>query len=290
LRRIALFLSSGRKAVMHKYTGAVFLSFALWAGLARAEDIAVPVEWQGKQISLRGDLQKPAGAGPFPVVIDLHGCSGYGTGASPLWTPFLQGQGYATLQLDSFTARGYSYVCGLQAVHGFDRARDVFAAAILLAGRPDIRPDRIAVIGFSDGGITVVYVARDHVELRPLRAQLAARGGRLAASIALYPICNAYVPGGGSTQESPESNPVIVPLLTLSGGLDDWAPAAPCVALASMPANRLMTVQVYPGAYHAFDIPGMPTHYQLGHMEAYDAAANADAHARVQAFLYQYLH
>jgi dienelactone hydrolase len=78
--------------------------------------------------------------------------------------------------------------------------------------------------------------------------------------------------------------------VALSGGLDDWTPAAPCVALANMPANRLMTVQVYPGAYHAFDIPGMPTHYQLGHMEAYDAAATADARARALAFLAQYLH
>jgi hypothetical protein len=28
----------------------------------------------------------------------------------------------------------------------------------------------------------------------------------------------------------------------------------------------------------------------LGHLETYDAAANAAAHARVRAFLYQYLH
>jgi dienelactone hydrolase len=69
-----------------------------------------------------------------------------------------------------------------------------------------------------------------------------------------------------------------VPLLALSGALDDWNPAAPCVALANMPANRLMTVQVYPGVYHAFDIQGDPAagprgsgmraQYMLGHMEA----------------------
>jgi dienelactone hydrolase len=278
---------------MYKHAGVVFLSFALWAGLARAEDIAVPVEWQGKQIQLRGDFQKPAGAGPFPVVIDLHGCSGYGTGASLLWAAFLRGQGYATLSLDSFAARGHSSVCASHAVTPADRAADVLAAAALLAGRPDVRPDRIAVIGFSNGGGTAVYVARDHMELRPLRAQLAARGGKLVASIGLYPGCGAYVRGVGfdaATPANPEGSPVIVPLLALSGGLDDWTPAAPCVALANVPANRLMAVQVYPGAYHAFDIPGMPTHYQLGHMEAYDAAATADARARVLAFLAQYLH
>jgi dienelactone hydrolase len=149
-----------------------------------------------------------------------------------------------------------------------DRATDVLAAATLLAGRPDVRPDRMAVIGFSNGGGTAVFVARDYMELRPLRAQLAARGGNLVASIGLYPSCGAYVRGVGfdaATPANPEGSPVIVPLLALSGGLDDWTPAAPCVALANMPANRLMTVQVYPGALsrlrhtgHAHPLPARP--------------------------------
>ena len=208
-------------------------------------------------------------------------------------SPFCRGQGYATFKLDSFTARGYSEACATQAVTGADRAPDVLAAAALLAGRPDVKPDRIAVIGWSHGGGTAVYVARDYMELRPLRVQLAARGGRLAASIGLYPICGAFVRGAGfdaASPANPEGSPVIVPLLALSGALDDWNPAAPCVALANMPANRLMTVQVYPGAYHLFDMPGMRAQYYLGHMETYDAAATADAHARVRAFLDQYLH
>jgi dienelactone hydrolase len=239
------------------------------------EEIAVPVGYQGRQIELIGFFEKPAGAGSFPVVIALHSCSGYTAemygGELALWVAFLQGQGYATFKLDSFTARGYSDVCTTYAVTAADRAADVLAAATPLAGRPDVRPDRIAVIGVSHGGGTAVYVARDHMELRPPRAQLAARGGRLAASMGLYPICG-----------SPEGSPLIVPLLALSGALDDWVPAARCVAIANMPANRLMTVEVYPGAYHAFDIPGMRAHYKLGRMLAYDAAATADAHARVQ--------
>ena len=75
------------------------------------------------------------------------------------------------------------------------------------------------------------------MELRPLRAQLAARCGRVAAGIGLYPICR-----------SPEGSRVIVLPFALSGTLDDWNPEAPCVALANMPADRLMTVTVYPGS------------------------------------------
>jgi hypothetical protein len=47
------------------------------------------------------------------------------------------------------------------------------------------------------------------------------------ASIGLYSGCG-----------SPEGNSVIVPLLALSGGLDDWTPAARCVALAMTIAPR----------------------------------------------------
>jgi dienelactone hydrolase len=57
-----------------------------------------------------------------------------------------------------------------------------------------------------------------------------------------------------------------------------------------MPASRLMSIQVYPSAFHAFDVQGMREHYKLGHMLAYAAAATMDTHVRVQAFLYRYLH
>jgi dienelactone hydrolase len=270
---------------MRKLAVMVFLVSSLWMVSAIAEEatklreeISVPVDYQGRQIQLMGWFEKPATAGPFPVVIVLHSCSGYyanmAGGSLPGWVGFLQQQGYATFKFDSFTARGQSEVCASNVVTAGDRAADVLVAAALLAGRRDVRRDRIAAIGFSHGGGTAVYVARDHKG-----AQLAARGGRLVASIGLYPGC-----------VSPEGNSVIVPLLALSGGLDDWTPAARCVALANMPANRLMTIQVYPSAYHAFDVQGMRDHYKLGHMLAYDAGATTDAHLRVQAFLDQYLH
>ncbi|MBV8523696.1 MAG: hypothetical protein JOY71_16500 [Acetobacteraceae bacterium] len=69
-----------------------------------------------------------------------------------------------------------------------------------------------------------------------------------------------------------------MPLLALSGGLDDWTPAARCMALANMPANLLMTIQVYPRRAGARPL------------QAGDAAATTDAHVRVQAFLQRYLH
>jgi len=49
------------------------------------------------------------------------------------------------------------------------------------------------MIGWSHGAAAAVYVARDHEWLRPWREKLAVRGGKIAASIALY----GYRPPGG---------------------------------------------------------------------------------------------
>jgi dienelactone hydrolase len=186
------------------------------------------------------------------------------------------------LRLDSFTARGYSNVCGDPGqVSPGERAQDVFAAAYLLAARPDVRTDRIAVLGLSHGGGLQFTSPGDHEELRPWRERLAARHGKLVASVALYGGCR---PNPGY--------PVMIPLLALLGGRDDWTPAPPCVALANTQANGIMQAIVYPDAYHSFDAAsGIEKPYSAyGHLLAYNPAATADAHKRVPEFLYRYLH
>jgi dienelactone hydrolase len=261
---------------MRAHAGIVFVVCLLWIAVSRAEDISVPVDYHGRQIQLEGQFQKPAGPGPFPVVIALHTCAGYY--ASPIgpWLELLWQQGYATLRLDSFTARGANNVCGdTKSVSVAARGLDALTAAYVLAGRPDVRRDRIAVIGQSHGAGGAIYVARDHEELRPMREKLAKRGGKLVASVALYGGCGVT-----------PNHSVMVPLLVLVGAKDDWVTggATSCVALANAQSNPIMTVQVYPTAYHSFDVMARP-HYYLGHMLAYDADATADARSRVVEFL-----
>jgi hypothetical protein len=102
---------------MRRHAGAVFLSCFLWGGLAFAQDISVSVDYEGRQIQLTGRFEKPAGPGPFPVVIALHDCGGvYKFYSSvPAWVALLQQQGYATLstrQLHSAgSCRGYLRRC-----------------------------------------------------------------------------------------------------------------------------------------------------------------------------------
>jgi dienelactone hydrolase len=268
---------------MRTRTGVILLIGFLWSAAACAEELSVPVEYHGQQIQLTGRFEKGAVQGQLPVVILLHNCAGMdGSPSLAVWAPLMWAQGYATLRLDSFTARGYHNVCSdTGQVRPSERAQDVLTAAYLLAARPDVRADKIAVLGLSHGGGTAVYVARDHEELRPWRERLATRRGKLVASVALYGGCG---PNTGY--------PVILPLLALLGGRDDWTPAAPCVALASAQANGIMQAIVYPDAYHSFDAASgiEKPHSAYGHLLAYNPAATADSQKRVPEFLYRYLH
>jgi dienelactone hydrolase len=131
----------------------LFTSFC-WSATACAEEILVPVNYQGHQIDLTARFEKPPGLGPFPVVILLHNCAGIdGSASLPIWAQLLWSRGYAALRPDSFTARGYGNVCANVQVRPAERAQDVFAAADLLAVRPDVRPDQIAVLGLSHGAV-----------------------------------------------------------------------------------------------------------------------------------------
>ena len=117
----------------------------------------------------------------------------------------------------------------------FRRVADAYEALAYLRALPYVDGAHVGVMGGSHGGsTTLATIEKQH---------------GFAAAIALYPGCNArprwtkeYVP--------------TAPLLILSGELDDWTPAAPCVALAES-ANRAhafpVSIKVYPGAHHSFD-------------------------------------
>ena len=108
---------------------------------------------------LEGVLSLPSGAGPFPALVMLHGCTGLRTGTGAIqgklrfWAGHLRELGYATLMVDSFTPRGIDEVCTgrhmLSPVR--DRADDARGALRYLQGRSDIRPDRIGLLGWSNG-------------------------------------------------------------------------------------------------------------------------------------------
>ena len=220
----------------------------------------------------------------------LHGCTGLRTGTGAIqgklrfWAGHLRELGYATLMVDSFTPRGIDEVCTgrhmLSPVR--DRADDARGALRYLQGRSDIRPDRIGLLGWSNGAAATLSVLFDEGRIeRDFRA-----------AVAFYPNCTRKYPRGPVFQP-------YAPLYILIGALDDWTPAAPCTEIVerSRAAGAPITIKVYPDAHHSFDAPDTPVRYRpevknhnrldgdCGATVGTDPAARADSITEVTRFL-----
>jgi len=102
-------------------------------------------------------------------------------------------------------------------------------------------------MGGSHGGSTTLATIAALAADPPAVAERKRHG--FAAAVALYPGCAFGNPRFNTKYVA------VAPLLILSGELDDWTPARPCLELAeaARAAGAPVTIKVYPGAHHAFD-------------------------------------
>ena len=130
------------------------------------------VEWTSTDgATLAGLLYRPSpaatGAGPPPLLVDVHG--GPTGQATVQWRPWLQrfvSQGWAVLAPDfrGSTGHGRAYTQRLADGWGVLDVDDV-ASSIRAAGdRGWGDPARVAAIGSSAGGLTVLLLAAQHPE------------------------------------------------------------------------------------------------------------------------------
>ncbi|WP_293801272.1 dienelactone hydrolase family protein [uncultured Bosea sp.] len=216
------------------------LSLAAATNFANAfEKVSFPSRDAG---DLVGWLARPAGAGPFPVVIGLHGCAGLYARSGAVgaresdWSERLTSAGYAVLLVDSFGPRGIQALCNERerSLTPAGRARDAFAAIDWLDKQSFAAKQRIALIGWSNGSSTALRVAG------------ASEAKRLRHVIAFYPGCRVILKRGWQAQTD---------TAIFQGLADDWTPAAPCEELARSGGARFVG---FPGAYHDFDHPSLP--------------------------------
>ena len=251
---------------------AAALAVAGCAGVTRSIDIPrakAPFDSKRWPATVSGYLTRPAGEGPFPAVVLLHGCSGLPPSLSRMgeWAEWYRSRGWASIILDSFGPRGLASVCNTNEVNANDRAGDAYAALTYLAGQPFVRKDRVVIQGLSHGGWTV---------LRALDEILYGTNElRFAAGVAYYPVCSGI------------RRPLYAPALVLIGELDDWTPAIPCQALSEQAREDPYPIDltVYPGAYHSFDFPGARRVNQYGKVLEHSRTATTDAERRVDQFL-----
>jgi dienelactone hydrolase len=189
-----------------------------------------------------------AATSPAPAIAMFHGCGGAYDKRGALsrrmreYAELFNGLGMHVLVVDSLTARYEKELCtqrtGIRRVTQANRRLDALGAIAYLADRADVDAKRIGMIGWSNGGSTVLSASNLH------HRDVAAAIVKPAFAIAFYPGCETDLKRGYSPA---------APLLMLVGQLDDWTPSAPCVALATSVTEMRPEIAVYPGAWHGFD-------------------------------------
>lgn len=276
----------------------VLLAGAIAAAPAAAQQLVHFPSLDTGRTMLDGYLYRPQGAGPHPAIIGLHGCSGMMTtdgGVLPIefaWAYRLNSEGYAVLLVDSFGPRQHGEMCsqtGFNLSIYYDRPKDAYGALAWLQTQPDIRPDRVAALGWSQGGGVVLLSVGNHSLGRP--AGLPPERD-FRAAVAFYPAACSF-------QREPADWTTSIPLLVLQGDADVWTPAPQCQAFIGAAAARGAAAEIvtYPGAYHAFDAPNVSirqlpkyvTRAGVVPIVGTDPAARADVMQRVPAFFARYL-
>jgi dienelactone hydrolase len=248
---------------------------------------------------LAGHIFRPLDGDRHSALVFLHGCGGLIHDGDldereTSWAGELNRLGYAVLMVDSHWPRGIGSTCSLRVTNPDEwmklmlkREGDAYGALQFLAAQPFVDSNRIGVIGWSLGGGVVLLSTRSGERTRLNGSGSASFRG----AVAFYPaLCNDDEQAPGWSNE--------IPLLLLQGASDTWTQAAPCQRFVENAVARgaRIDMQIYPGAYHAFDATNIPLQLlpvqtrpgTLPYVGS-DPAARGDAFERVPAFLARYL-
>ncbi len=202
----------------------------------------------GEPAEIVGHLFLPKGNEKVPAVILMHGSGGIYGAMTDYWPKTFNAAGIAVFSLDTFAPRGVKSTAEDQTLVPFTAdLNDVYAALKLLATHPRIDSKRVALMGFSRGGMAAW---RANVE-RVVRWQKLPDGLRFAAHLPVYAGgCNGilrYAPNPGVFGKAP--------MLWIHGEADDYTPIGPCrdYADAIGKAGTPVEFVAIKGAAHKFD-------------------------------------
>jgi dienelactone hydrolase len=129
------------------------IAAALAVGCARPTRVTYLNVTPDKPESVSATVTRPAGPGPFPAVVLLHGCGG----VSPQlerWARWLADRGYVGMVVDSFGAaqgEGRLRARGAGRHPHHRTARRRLRRAALAQSQPWVRGDRVGAVGFFPG-------------------------------------------------------------------------------------------------------------------------------------------
>jgi len=254
----------------------------------RASDVSIRAP-QGHVLA--GTLTVPRGRGPFPAAVLITGLSPSDrNGGTPPWMPLrdladaLTRHGIAVLRVDD---RGVDSSTGDRASSTtFDEAADVRTEVAWLRAQSHVRHDRIALVGYSEGGLIAPMVASEDAAIRAIVTL--AGPGVSGPEVARYQIEAAVTrdstvsPANREAVIQRELNDTLTvrersylsidpmsyavrtrcPALIIQGANDQHVPLRSAERLAwamRRGGNRDVTVRIIPGVSHALlpDLSGL---------------------------------
>src|SRR3954468_2680691 len=279
-----------RPRPMRPLSAMLFLTLLAVAGAANAAPLPAPhqVDIPSANLTLHAQLYKPAGDGPFPTVIALHGCGGLGGHSEPVapryrdWAEQLLKTGHAVLMPDSYGSRELGPQCRAKerrVLARRERVADIMAARQWLLQQSWVSQDRISLIAWANGASALLWAVRPQLAAQKIEPDF-------RSAVAFYPDCRISSGLGWSAR---------VPTLLLIGGGDDVSSPSACRQMVDGARGRsaLTRIMVYPHAAHDFDRANVPLHAvaatdatapEHGHIGG-DPDARADAQKRVAEWL-----
>lgn len=244
---ILVVLRRGRTCIV-----ASCLLFAPRIGLYAGETITY--QPTGANAAIEADLAFPDRAAPggrFPAVVLLHSAAGWPLRVTEQYAIALNRAGFATLQPRLF------YVLPGGARHA-QYVPHAYGALAFLVARPNIDRKRVAVAGFSFGGMISIQSAVSESTKRHPTGDL-----RFAAHAAFYPLCWVFsdLASGkikGALPAEAFKQWTGVPIRIYAGALDDYDDRDPKMCerfVQALPESQrnLFSVRVYDKATHRWD-------------------------------------
>lgn len=222
---------------------------------------------------------RPAsGEGPFPVIIQFHGCSGYRAEWMKQWSRAATDRGFIAIAVDSNGVRGIERdralktVCAGKELIGQERAGDVAAAIEIAKSADGADPSRIVLAGWSHGAWSVMdYLALEGAGLAPASLNARPAPASIIGAVLFYPYCGQ---GAWSRLHAWAQKPAA---LMFVAGRDSVVSPEECRVAAKKLQREGVSVDLveYRDADHAFDdatLLGGPYAYFYDERSAKDSA------------------
>lgn len=155
---------------------------SLHAGTLPAPEFVDITNLTSAEVLVDQKLFVPAGPGPFPAVVVMHGCGGLWLNDDEAggimvnnfeqWGVLFQQEGYVALFIDSYSVRGFDTFCSKRPAADPNtddtlcsnktvRPSDAYSALAYLRTRADVIDDRVGLLGFSHGAESALVTVVD---------------------------------------------------------------------------------------------------------------------------------